>query len=175
MYNIKKNEDNEIHSEWKEKEREQKKEEYRYARVYHCRHHRRDRAATITAAATHLTSNLTFVNVDLDNLYVFVDILIAHLLLLFKWYIHAHNSTSPRGIFFATRLQYDCTLVPFTSSRALKERTRARAKICTKWLEKNRNRHRAVNTSAVTASTAAAAAAASTLKYTRQRLSVEIH
>jgi hypothetical protein len=115
--------------------------------------------------------------VGLDNLYVFVDILIAHLLLLFKWYIHAHNSTSPCGISFATRLQYDRAFVSFTSSRALEgQRARARAKICTKWPEGSKNRRRAVDTSAVTSSTAAAtAAAASTLKYTRQRLSVEMH
>lgn len=55
-----------------------------------------------TSATAYLTSNLTFVDAGLDDLYVLVDALVAHLLLV-KLDIHAHNSTSSCGTSFATR------------------------------------------------------------------------
>lgn len=60
-----------------------------------------------------LTSNLTFVDVGLDDLYVLVDAFVAHLLLV-KLDIHAHNSTSSCGTWFVTRLLFHRAPVTFT-------------------------------------------------------------
>lgn len=72
-----------------------------------------------------LTSkNFTFLNVSLDDLYFLVDYLVAHLLLVVNLDIYAHNSTSPCGIFFATRPRYHRAPVTFTFK--LRERANER-------------------------------------------------
>jgi len=52
-------------------------------------------AAVVAAATFRLTSKFTFVDVGLDDLYVLLGAPVAHLLLLIKLNVHAHNSTSP--------------------------------------------------------------------------------
>lgn len=61
-----------------------------------------------------ITSKLTSVDSGFDDLYVFVDAPVVHLLLLLvNLNVHAHNSTE-RNNTSATRIRYPCVPVTFT-------------------------------------------------------------